>query len=59
MTRYLDAKEAAAMLGVRRTFFLTKVAPFVPHYNFGTPNKAMRRYRADDLARWADARKVG
>ena len=58
MTGYLDVNAAAAYLGVGRTYFLEKVAPFVPSYDFGTGRRQHRRYRPADLDQWAEARKV-
>ena len=58
MRGYLDVNAAAAYLGVGRTYFLEKVAPFVRAYNFGTGKKGMRRWKPADLDQWADQRAV-
>ncbi len=58
MTGYLDVNAAAAYLGVGRTYFLEKVAPFVRSFDFGTGRYRHLRYRPADLDQWAEAREV-
>ena len=58
MNGYLDAKQAAGYLGVSRSHFLAKIAPFVTTYDLGTPKRGMRRWRREDLDGWAERRRV-
>jgi len=54
---WLDVRDAAQHLGVKRSFFLTKVAVRLPGKNLASPNALRRalRWRRSTLDAWAES----